>query len=353
LSSSLIVKVCEIEEVVDHPNADRLDLVRVGAWWCITGKGNYAVADKWDITKYCSKVPAVKGDLCQYYRIKAAKLRGIPSFGVMLPLDDPSWEVGFSVVDHYGLKKYEPPENNNIKQGDAAKQPPHFSRYTDMENIKNFPNVFEDGEEVVVTEKIHGMNSRSGYLMTEDGMQFFAGSHNVCRKEFNDAGETTFFWQVLTPNVRDMLEEYSYEVGEVSEREHSPRRNVMLYGEIYGEKVQDMAYGMQGTGFRAFDISINGRYLNYDLFQNICTCYEIDVAPVLYRGPFSLEKMQELVDGPTTLCEPDKAGKFGGREGIVIKPAVERFSPYIGGRVITKMISIDYYERKGVKTESH
>jgi hypothetical protein len=48
------------------------------------------------------------------------------------------------------------------------------------------------------------------------------------------------------------------------------------------------------------------------------------------------------------------AGKFGGREGCVVTPVVERYDPDLGGggRVILKSISADYLARKG-GTDDH
>jgi hypothetical protein len=57
----------------------------------------------------------------------------------------------------------------------------------------------------------------------------------------------------------------------------------------------------------------------------------------------------------TTMCEPGKAGKFAGREGIVITPARERSGEGGGNvfdRVMLEAISFEYLERKG-GTEDH
>ena len=50
----------------------------------------------------------------------------------------------------------------------------------------------------------------------------------------------------------------------------------------------------------------------------------------------------------------EKAGRFKGREGIVIRPVHERYSEKLPnhGRVTLKSISIAYLERKG-GSESH
>ena len=81
--------------------------------------------------------------------------------------------MGTDVREHYGIGKYRPPVK--FHAGDSEAAHPLFHRYTDIENLRNFPEVFADGEEVVVTEKIHGTNSRIGYV---EG-SLLAGSHGL------------------------------------------------------------------------------------------------------------------------------------------------------------------------------
>ena len=82
-----------------------------------------------------------------------------------------------NVAEYYECIKYEPPQE--LTQGNMEREHPLFARYTDIENIKNFPDIFQEGEEVVITEKIHGTNSRVGLLKGE----FVAGSHRSQRKD--------------------------------------------------------------------------------------------------------------------------------------------------------------------------
>jgi len=79
--------------------------------------------------------------------------------------------------------------------------------------------------------------------------------------------------------------------------------------------------------------------------------------PILYQGPFSQELVAQYTDGPTTMCEAQDAGAFGGREGIVITPLIERIADAMvptstNGRVIFKSVSADYLARKG-GTDDH
>jgi len=357
--STLIVEVCEIKTVRPHSNADRLELVEVKGWTCVVQKDKYkvgdkvvyfppdtlmpnALADKLGITKYCSPLPKLAdGTRPDGMRVRASRFRGEQGFGTVQDPDDPTWPVGMSVIEHYGVTKYEPPPKPVA--GDALPSVELFQHYTDIENFRNYPDVLQNGEDVVIDEKIHGTNSRVGYLpIGENGaMEFVAGSHNTRRKEMNDKGVVSVYWKPMTADMRAMLMEISGE----------DKKSVIVFGEIYGGSTQDMKYGLNESTFRCFDILVNGKYLDYDIRMDWFKKYNIESAPSLYRGPFSKEKLLELTDGPTTLCDATIAGKFKGREGVVVRPTVERFDRKLH-RVILKSISVDYLERRD-GTEYH
>jgi RNA ligase (TIGR02306 family) len=372
--STLIVDVCAVEEIAPHPDADRIERVRVKNWWCIAGKGQYKVGDKvvyvppdsvlteelatrWGIAKYCSQLGKdISGDRPPGLRVRAARFRGVSSFGTIQDLDDPNWEIGRDVREHYGITKYEPP----VKASDGDTAPPHesFHAYTGIEALGNFPGVLQDGEEVVVTEKLHGTNCRVGWVFTgkndhdEEVWEFMAGSHANRRKEFNDKGVRSMYWLPFKEDGQD--DKVRQLLMRVMLKEDA-KAAVIVFGEILGAGVQDMQYGQKGKIFRAFDISVDGRYLDADKLKEYAEFCEVELVPELYRGPYSLAKMDELVDGPTTVCAAtDIKEPFKGREGIVIRPVKERFDPILGGRAILKYISVDYHDRKNKdRSEDH
>ena len=380
--SSLIVEVCSVEEIATHPNADRLERIRVKNWWCIGSKGHYKVGDKavylppdsiipealaerWGIAKYCSPLArGIDGQRPDGLRIRANRFRGEPSFGCLQDPDDTTWEVGKDVKEYYNVSKWEPPLK--CLDGDAAPPVNAFHAYTDIENIGNFPGILKDGEEVIVTENIHGTNSRVGYVFHVDEQtegyatwQWMAGSHGTRRKEINEKGVKSKYWFPFS--IGDGNEPMQEMLKEIRNKENA-QRSVICFGEIFGPGIQDMHYGQKGLAYRIFDIAVDGKYLNWDKVVENTSPYVhlgIQTVPVLYRGPFSMEAMSKLVDGPTTIVEkPDQITQvFKGREGIVIKPVVERFDQNLGsgsGRVVLKYISVDYHDRKNSdRTEDH
>jgi RNA ligase (TIGR02306 family) len=252
------------------------------------------------------------------YRIRAVRLRGEQSFGLLIPAPDglvedvDAWEI-------LGLEHYDPPEPNMQIQNTEnyhAPSVPHV-RY-DMENMKKHMELIEDGELVEITEKIHGCNARYVY---HDG-ELFVGSHGNWKKE----DERNLWWRIAAQyDLRTILAQYPDHV---------------LYGEVYGQ-VQDLKYGAgkEQVFLAIFDIMREGQWLSPTEVSAWCLDTGVPHVPVLYSGPWSTDLMQ-LADGKTTV-----AGATHLREGIVIKPLTPR-THVRWGRVIAKVVSVDYLARK-------
>ena len=118
---------------------------------------------------------------------------------------------------------------------------------------------------------------------------------------------------------------------------------MFLLGEIFGPGVQDLTYGVEEISFRIFDIWLGdpkrGLYVNHDKMMEFCLAYDLDTVPVMYQGPYSYDKVLEYTSGK------DQITGTHIREGIVIKPVVERVD-YRGNRVQYKSVSEDYLTRK-------
>jgi RNA ligase (TIGR02306 family) len=66
--------------------------------------------------------------------------------------------------------------------------------------------------------------------------------------------------------------------------------------------------------------------------------------PVLYRGPFSAQALEEATNGRETLSGQE----VHIREGVVVLPVKERFSAELPtGRVALKSVSVAYLTRTG------
>jgi len=332
--SSLIVKVTKIADVKPHPNADRLDLAVIGGWQTVTPRGQYKTGDKVVYMPPDTMIPRELADklgVTQYLsfgkdnpdmgRIRCAKLRGEPSYGLVFPPDKP-WPSEEDVADYYGAKKYIPPVR--VSAGDAMADDPLFVLYTNIENLRNFPSILQEGEEVWVTEKVHGSHSRLGCIKGET----MAGSNRLRRKPPASEADwaANLYWYPLTiPGVRRFIKCFGYFYDQV-----------MLFGEIYGKGVQDLQYGQSGLAYVAFDVLVNGQYCNHGVFLDLCREYEIPHVPY-EQCEFSMATIRQKAEGRA----------FQGnhvKEGVVIRPKRERTHPAIG-RVILKYVGDDYLIR--------
>jgi RNA ligase (TIGR02306 family) len=129
---------------------------------------------------------------------------------------------------------------------------------------------------------------------------------------------------------------------------------VAIFGEVYGQGIQDLHYGVtDGTGpaFAAFDIWIQrtpqdeGRFIDAEIALDILTQIGIPIVPILYSGPYDYEGLAAMASGMTTY------GEGHVREGVVVRPFEEARSEETGSRKIAKFVSDEYLTRKGDATE--
>ena len=353
--SSLIADIVEFD-VEKHPQADRLSIAKIKdkAWQCVfnheqwglkagdTGKGLYI-----PIEAVIPESLIQEHNLANYVhkgRIRSIRLRSILSQGLLLPIGGsiPNRPVGTNLAEELGILKYEPPIPMHLS-GEIERAPEGWSRYTDIENWKNFPDILKNGEQVFITEKLHGACLE--VYKWED--RLWISSKNLVLKRNN----ANSYWRAVLPYEQILLER-------MENGDH-------LFGELLG--VQDLKYGYErgNVGIRFFDyMKRDGTYLNYgsyggkgfiewmeDTFSpddKTSRCEEAYKLMVPFLGAFdySAEKMEELSKGYTTI-----KGVNHIREGIVIRPMKERFDEKIG-RVILKLINDEYLLTEN-RTEYH
>jgi RNA ligase (TIGR02306 family) len=350
--STLKVRLVRIEKVIPHPDPETtgLDLIPVDGWCVLVKRGSFVVGDLAVYFPIDSLLPLELSDAigCTKYlgtggHIKAAKLRGVPSYGVLWNVKDTNAErrlaplsimgsvlsEDMDLTEYFHVTKWEPPVK--LQDGDAEKPHTLFDKYTDIENYRNYTRVFSENEEIVATEKIHGTNARYGLVDEDDQEVYMVGSHNVRKRE----SPHSKYWVVFSQSLKDMLKFI---------KEKYNAHAVIAYGEIYGAGIQDLTYSMKDIALRLFDIKVDDRYLDYEDFVTFTGIYNISVAPSLYRGPFSLEKIKSF-EGKSWVGDCII-------EGTVFKPVKERIDQHIG-RAILKYVYDSYYNRKGNRTEYH
>lgn len=336
MPSSIIVSVAIVKSIRNHKNADRLEIIEVLGWQCAVKKGNFSVGDRVIFFPPDTLLPLKWADLFgvtpylggkKHNRVRQINLRGEASFGLVIPYKDipigilPNVvEIDENVADFFDATKYEPPIR--LLCGDAEKDHPLFIKYTKIENMRNYPLLLYDMQ-VVISEKVDGSNVRVGMIESIK----MAGSHAIRRKEPKVYAKNLYWYPWSIGNINKMLEELGDQYTQV-----------ILFGEVYGGSVQSLAYGIpkgKGPGFRAFDLFIDGEYMDYQFFYRICNQYGIEQVPVLEIDVFNFDHIKALSIGSSMI-----QGASNIREGIVVKPVIERNC--LIGRLILKYLSDKY-----------
>jgi RNA ligase (TIGR02306 family) len=323
--AELITPLASIDAIRPHPNADRLDLATVGGWQVAVSRDGYRTGDFVLYVPPQAVVPdelaepwGVKPYLRKGNRVGSIRLRGEPSHGFIVSLANLR---GANLAAALGITKYEPPERWNTN---GVTVPEHglFFRYTEIENLRHYPDVIPPGTLVEVSEKIHGTNSRIGCI---DG-QIIVGTH---RTQFNQEA------------IDDATNLYAHPL-----RAHDGLRGLLLsredlivYGEIFG-RVQKLRYGSpNGLLYRVFDIAERGIYLAPP--ETVALCQQFDLPHV----PFVVDAFP-TPDGLTDFCKRhgetrSEIASDQIREGFVLKPVTPITDPRIG-RVVMKYVSDQY-----------
>ncbi|MEV0180822.1 RNA ligase (ATP) [Streptomyces sp. NPDC050625] len=342
----------EVLTVHEHPNADALELAQVGLYRAVVAKGAYRTGEAAVYIPEQSVLPAglieelgLTGRLAggNADRVKAVRLRGELSQGIVCrpkALADVDLARaaadGTDFAEALGITKWVPPIPPTMN-GDVESAP-DLLPWVDIENIQRYPGIFTAGEDVVLTEKVHGSACLLTYV-ADEGRVFVSskgfGAKSLALKE----DPRNLYWRAVR----------GHGVAEAAARlaERLGARRVGIFGEVYGAGVQDLTYGADGRretlGYAVFDVSaeIDGAVRWLDAVESLEG--ELPLVPRLYEGPYDIDRVLEFASGRETV-----SGRgLHLREGVVVRSAVERYSPVTGGRAIAKAVSPAYLTRKG------
>lgn len=384
--STFEVKVYKLR-IEPHTNADTLELAVIGDYRSCVRKGQFKTGDLGVYIPEGAVVPeaileqlGLVGKLAgaQHNRVKAMKLRGIVSQGLIYPLlyvassdeqvdyftgtvmPEIGWnlstrELGYisvhegqDVAELLGITKYEPPIPVHMA-GEVFNASGYTLKY-DIENFKKYPTVLShmtNDEPVMITEKLHGTWTCFGYhpdlphpIVTSKGL-----SGQGLAFKFNMANEHNLYIRSLV-NTADGNGDDAIDRMQKVIVDNLP---FYILGETYGKGVQDLDYGLTKPHFRAFDIYVGapgqGRYMSGNEFMIACRHANIETVPVLYTGMYDRDVIDHFTDGK------DNINGTHIREGIVVRGyATDMYDDSLG-RIILKSVSDAYLLRKGDATE--
>jgi RNA ligase (TIGR02306 family) len=370
LMSTFRVSLTKITEINPHPNADALLLAKVYDYDVIIPKNIYNVGD---LVIYVP-VGSVLSEALEALlfpegskikltnrRIRAIKIRGTVSQGMLM---DPAvipelagvpWEAEMDVAEIIGVTKYQPPVTEaapfmQVNQVKNILKNPEFKQYTDIEHGKYYDrNVMTTDEMVIVTQKLHGTSARFGWFPHPqrtwlDKVKAYFGvlpEYEWCwgsrRCQINSKPNKTHDGFKSEKQGVEFGDVYT-KIAKQEDLKNKVPKGYAVYGEIVGWGIQKgylYQCGMNEHKFYVYDVYdvANKKWLSYNEAWVLCEMWGLTHVPLVYKGPFRKDKIDELLTFNPISKEVN--------EGVVVKPIEERSSPFMG-RVILKYINPEY-----------
>jgi len=362
--------LAEVTDITPIEKADRLELVHIGGWPCVCGKGEFKVGDIGVYFEIDSKLPEKKpfSDMeflvNKKYRIKSQRIRGAISQGLLMPLSafdgtefeaavrnasmSNRWltealEVTYAATEDNARKGSGPDKYKKMAQRhpalfkkpfvrwimkykwgkkimflffgrkrDAQHWPQEISK-TDEERCQNQVWRFkpDNTEKWIVSEKIDGTSTTAFWKRKNfNKHDFLVCSRNVV---FDKPNKKCFY---ETNVYTEMAEKYHFEdaLGQIANDYGLDW--VALQGETYGAEIQKRDYSMKEHDFAGFNLifSGKGRLNSYDS-REIVAKYNIPWVPLLcdnYVLPATVEEMLNYAEGTSQIDGLP-------REGVVLR----------------------------------
>ena len=344
-----------IDEIKPIPNADKIELARVGGWQVVVSKAdNYKVGDKVIYIEIDSRVPSDKECFAflkdRKYKVKSIKLRGQVSQGLIMPLSilpNKEYELYDDVTEILGIEKIEndfkqPLESKEMRLRGAHpklyrkpwfKKMMHYAWFrkiafkifipkkkksgwptwivkSDSERIQNMIWVLNDKSKFYVTEKIDGTSTSFSLYKDKGRLKFMVCSRNVVQTTpdkqnyYSDFGLDNVYWEMaLKYDIEKKMRQMFKEVG--------AQHHITIQGETYGEGIQKNKYNLKGRKLAIFNFYVDGKYMNPRDMRALMDKYELPLVPLVsydYVLPDTFEELMEFSTGKSQLYDTLREG---------------------------------------------
>lgn len=334
--SEATCEVVRVTEIIPHGNADKLEIAHFelagsgpSSYDCVVQKGSCRVGELAAYFGVDCIVPMVgpfkflanrlDGANKTHFRLRAARLRGVYSQGLLLDLHslgDGPIRFGEQLWERFAVEYHRPPEPGepSLPISNKPSKPQPLPVYS-VESLKKVPRLFDDVEQVYITEKIHGTNFRFGWVRRKllglpVGWKFVVGSHR-CIKD-SAAGPGFYKEDLWTEAAKRM------DLARRTQGYWGYKFFGELYGHTYtGQRIQDMVYGRKpedGPGLALFDIQGPDGWLDPSSRNGLCGLLGLPMVPsfgIQQHTPACTP--EALAEGKSLLC-PDQI-----REGVVVE----------------------------------
>lgn len=324
-----LVSIQSVDALEPITGADNIEKARVMGWNVVVKKGEFSIGDPCVFFEIDSVLPdgAPWSEFLRPrgFRIRTMKLRGVLSQGLALPLSafpiesaSPHWEDG-DLRDRLGVIKYEPelPDTREIAGPFPARVPK-----TDEIRLQSALGVLDEirGQPFYVSTKCDGTSAT--FVRTDEGLT--AASRN---------------WSLAPgPNHAWRLAE-SYQLADRIPVDFA------IQGEICGPGLHKNRLGLNAVDlfvFSVYDLR-TAAFLSFEEFQAFCADRGLRTVPIehIVRGE-EAATFEHTLAGWLEAARGFYAGTSQRKEGIVVRPLVERPSAVLGGRLSFKVVNNDY-----------
>ncbi len=316
--------------------SDRLFLasIRGTGWRCVTASAQWPSTGPVraifvepesvvDVTRDHFRSLASRADrVCQDghpgLRIRSMRIRGVVSEGLVIPVPACAAEAVARGCDAdelsilLGVEVYATPVLPET-HGDVVPEPSAFARYAAPIDARDAPDLFVEGEQVRVSELVHGVMLRVGLVYdtpTRTCPVRFVGNGSTARS----LDGANVYSRVARRAVDDRwLRELPAMLGV------SFFRHFVLYLQVYGGGVADLSYGhpVDRQSCLLLDVASDGKYLPWVYLEHVAAQLSIPRVPLIYRGPYRAASLPAWREGMTLL------GGGHTRKGCVVVPEPE------------------------------
>jgi RNA ligase (TIGR02306 family) len=345
-------------EVFTHPNADALNIGKVGTYQVVVQKGLYQTGD---VVVFAPEKSILTGDIKEAFqtylagpdndRVKSIRLRGELSCGIIIPKelvpDFDKYELDEDISLPLGITKYEPVIPAQLAGKVSAFDMPYIGKH-DCEHATVYVNDLVQGERVVISEKLHGSQFILAHNLEDSNT--IVSSKGMLKQglSLEESDENTYWVAAKNDDV----------VGRI--QRNFTEGVVQVFGEVI--PVQGgYNYGQNKPTVRVFDVRVNNVSVPYDQVPAELT--EIWV-PIVYDGPIKLDEVEVVIYEDASkgirktrtdlllstevvaLCkgkETVSGREQHIREGVVIAPYIDRKAKD-GTRLRLKLINPAYKE---------
>ena len=338
-------------KVLPHPGADKLLLLKVGGYQLVASVDTgYEDGDLVVFAPERSIIPEeIRGNYTNSEtgfsylggphqdRVKRIRLRGEYSDGVTV---DPAWvedRLGMNLGDLgigkdlsalLGFARYEPPIPMGM-EGVVAPLPPHTTWTThDVEQFRIYADQFVAGEDVVITEKIHG-SLITAHRKPDTSVLVASKGHAKYHRSLVES-ESNLYWRAARQ------EDLFYRIARTPALAGA---EVQVFGEVIPCQ-KGFTYGITiAATLRLFKVVVDGAEWPLSRVRHEAPMLAHLWVPVLYEGPYDPEAAVAMAEGKETVS--GKALHI--REGVVLAPATPRRSSE-GFPLKLKLINSKYKE---------